>query len=171
MSVAAAVKAEAVLRGAFGLHGTRAGLLWTDLHPAFVDTLCLTKQLHVAQAASGARFAVPSGSADFPHRAPGDAKLHRQNRGCALLAGRATGRTPGRAEFPLAATALALLKPGLCLVLVPHFYPQCFGRGSHLDLLPLAVLFLTGVSPSLPISLAAASRKSRGRKKDHMLLS
>lgn len=52
-----------------------------------------------------------------------------------------------------------------------HFQLQYFVHGFYLNVLPVAVLFLIGVSLALPFSLAVALQRSRGRKKAHMLLS
>lgn len=68
--------------------------------------------------------------------------------------------------FSFSCTALSTAVFG-CWWLHFHY----FVHDSYLNVLPMAVLFLIGVSLALSSSLAMAFQRSRGRKNTHMLLS
>lgn len=157
-----------------GLHRTEAsiGSFGEDLNPVFVDILRLIKQLHVENKARHSCFAVPTNKADFPHHGLGDPKFHQQNPGWEL-GSVATIWISGWAEeipigFSCSCIAEAMAVSGCWCF---QFQLQYFVHDSYLNLLPIAVLFLTGVSPPLPTSLAVAfQRRSKGKKKAHMLV-
>lgn len=150
-----------------------SGCFGENSNPVFIDIFCLTKQLYVENKAMCSSFAVPSNKADFPHHGSGDPKLHQQNLGWELGSIATIWTSDWAEEIPIgfscSCTAEATTVFG-CWFL--HFQLQYFVHGCYLNLLSMAVLFLVGVSPSLPISLAVAcQRRSRGRKNVHMLLS
>lgn len=133
-----------------------SGCFGDDLQPGFIDILCLIRQFHVKNGS----FTMPSNMVIFPHHGPGDPKLNWQNLGWTLDPVGTIWISGCAEEIPISFScswaAQVMTAFGCCCL---HIGLQYFVHGSYLNLLPMAVLFLITVSPSLLNSLAVAFQR------------